>query len=307
MAAAVEMLNTDHKDMIHDAQYDFYGRYLATCSSDGAIKIFELCGGGQAFLAELVEHSGPVWSVAWGYPKFGCTLASCGYDGKVFVWQEKGKGSFERMYTYSGHKSSVNGISWAPSGHGAAMLACCSSDSSISVHTYQTHGAWEVALIPNAHHIGCNCVAWEPVTVNERQRLVTGGADNMLKVWVKGAGGWEHETNVVPTGLKEYPEWVRDVAFCPSPVAATSKLACCSGHNVYIWQRKDLSDNKSQWNLLTTLRIPDLAWRLSWSEHESLLAVTAANNNTYIYKNVSLADPADWQQISVHPLNQPFQ
>jgi hypothetical protein len=31
------MIPGDHKDLIHDVAYDWYGRRLATCSSDQAI------------------------------------------------------------------------------------------------------------------------------------------------------------------------------------------------------------------------------------------------------------------------------
>jgi WD40 repeat protein len=36
--------NSGHDDMIHDAVLDYYGRRLATCSSDKTIKIFEVEG-----------------------------------------------------------------------------------------------------------------------------------------------------------------------------------------------------------------------------------------------------------------------
>ena len=32
---------TDHKDLIHDVSYDFYGKRMATCSSDQSVKVCE--------------------------------------------------------------------------------------------------------------------------------------------------------------------------------------------------------------------------------------------------------------------------
>ncbi len=46
MATAVHTLDTGHADMLHDAQLDFYGRRLATCSSDRTIRVFDV--GAQA-------------------------------------------------------------------------------------------------------------------------------------------------------------------------------------------------------------------------------------------------------------------
>lgn len=64
----------------HDAQMDYYGKRLATCSSDRAIKIFSVQKDMQTHLADLLGHEGPVWQVAWAHPKFGTKLASCSYD-----------------------------------------------------------------------------------------------------------------------------------------------------------------------------------------------------------------------------------
>ena len=30
----------DHKDLIHDVSYDFYGKRMATCSSDQSVKVY---------------------------------------------------------------------------------------------------------------------------------------------------------------------------------------------------------------------------------------------------------------------------
>lgn len=32
-------INADHKDLIHDVAYDFYGERMATCSSDQYVKV----------------------------------------------------------------------------------------------------------------------------------------------------------------------------------------------------------------------------------------------------------------------------
>ena len=34
-------INADHKDLIHDVAYDFYGRRMATCSSDQTVKVWD--------------------------------------------------------------------------------------------------------------------------------------------------------------------------------------------------------------------------------------------------------------------------
>ena len=32
-------INAEHKDLIHDIAYDFYGQRMATCSSDHYVKV----------------------------------------------------------------------------------------------------------------------------------------------------------------------------------------------------------------------------------------------------------------------------
>ena len=36
---------------------------------------------------ELV-HNGSIWKLSWAHPEFGQVLASCGFDGQVFIWEE---------------------------------------------------------------------------------------------------------------------------------------------------------------------------------------------------------------------------
>lgn len=40
------------------------------------------------------RHEGPIHALSWAHPSFGSILASCSFDGKVFIWKENdgGKG-----------------------------------------------------------------------------------------------------------------------------------------------------------------------------------------------------------------------
>jgi uncharacterized protein with WD repeat len=39
MAFTAQSIAADHKDLVHDVSYDFYGRRFATCSSDQFVKV----------------------------------------------------------------------------------------------------------------------------------------------------------------------------------------------------------------------------------------------------------------------------
>lgn len=47
-----------HNELIHDAVLDYYGKRLATCSSDKTIKIFEVEGETHKLIDTLTGHEG---------------------------------------------------------------------------------------------------------------------------------------------------------------------------------------------------------------------------------------------------------
>lgn len=78
--------------MIHDAQYDYYGKRLATCSTDGKIHIFDTSSKTESnkvtIPSDKQDNPGPIWKVAWAHPRFGTVLASCSFDKTVSIHQE---------------------------------------------------------------------------------------------------------------------------------------------------------------------------------------------------------------------------
>lgn len=90
---------TKHEDLIHDLAYDFYGKRLATCSSDQRIKVWDLDDvNGWVCTHQWKAHSGPIWHVDWAAPEFGQVIASCSSDRTVCVWEES-EGSYFELVT----------------------------------------------------------------------------------------------------------------------------------------------------------------------------------------------------------------
>lgn len=84
-------------------------------------------------------------------------------------------------------------MQWAPHEVGA-VLAAASSDGKVSVLEYKDDGSWDVKIF-GAHSIGVNAVSWAPATQpgslvasvgqgqEKARRFVTGGSDNLVKIW----------------------------------------------------------------------------------------------------------------------------
>ncbi|XP_070397441.1 protein SEC13 homolog isoform X2 [Dermacentor albipictus] len=290
MASLVNTVDTAHQDMVHDAQTDYYGTRLATCSSDKSVKVFDVKNGTQKMLAVLTGHEGPVWQVAWAHPVFGSLLASCSYDRTVCLWADQGAHSnpdWHCVHRYRDHDSSVNSICWAPHEFGL-MLACASSDGAVSVLSSNGDGIWVAKKIANAHTIGCNAVSWAPapsscqagepgVWIGLRQ-FATGGCDNLVKVWQlqDGAEEWQEAHQ-----LEAHSDWVRDVAWSPA-AGQPSRIASCSQDcRVIIWT---CNFNSGSWQPLLLGTFDDVVWLISWSLTGSVLAVSGGDNNVTLWK-----------------------
>lgn len=58
-------LVTEHEEYIHDLAFDFYGKRVATCSSDLTIKIFDFLDEDQKWVntGSIKAHEGPIWKI----------------------------------------------------------------------------------------------------------------------------------------------------------------------------------------------------------------------------------------------------
>jgi len=330
MATTISSIETQHEDMIHDVQLDYYSRRLATCSSDRTIKIFEVSENSNVQVAEIKGHEGPVWQIAWGHPKFGSILASCSYDRKVCIWKENTQNNWSKLYEYNQHESSVNSIAWSPHEYGLSLV-CASSDCTISVLTHKGENVWDVFRIPQAHAIGVNAVSWAPPSYIQSntsntnadstsivtgssssspnrqfiKRFASGGCDNLVKIWryYENEGSTSGSSGVwkVEEVLECHSDWVRDVAWAPNihAISQVSTIASCSQDGtVIIWSRGDADGNvngNSNWNKKSLPKFPDVVWRVSWSITGNILAISGGDNHITLWKE---SPDSEWKCIS---------
>ncbi|KAA6410875.1 MAG: transport sec13 [Lasallia pustulata] len=277
--------NSGHDDMIHDAALDYYGRRLATCSSDKTIKIFEIDGETHKLTDTLKGHEGAVWCVSWAHPKYGNILASSSYDGKVLIWREQNS-QWQKVADFAHHTASVNIVSWSPHESGC-LLACASSDGSVSVLEFK-EGSWEHQIFP-AHGLGVNAVSWAPAiapgslvsttpSAGAARRFVTGGSDNLVKIW-----DWNPELKSYRPALDlaGHADWVRDVAWAPTILRKSYIASASQDKTVRIWTSDPA--RPSEWKS-TLLSFDAVLWRVSWSLSGNVLAVSGGDNKVTLWK-----------------------
>jgi len=288
--------NTQHVDMIHDAQLDFYGKRLATCSSDRTIKIFEVSDKQQKLVSELKGHEGPVWQIQWAHPQFGNLLASCSYDRTVIIWKEEQKNQWKAQGNpFNKHIFSVNSIAWAPREIGL-VLGCASSDGKVSIIQFKDNNPLNrLESKPfEAHKPGVNSICWGPAVsllgANQKpvSRFVTGGCDNIAKVWTEVNGKWE-----VSAELNGHKDWVRDVSWAPNIGLPSQTIATASqDKSVIIWREEE-----NRWRAVHTIKTNGVPWRVSWSITGTILAVSTDENKVSLFKETLEGKWEDVKQI----------
>ena len=147
-------LSTPHLDYIHDLQYDFYGRRLATCSGDSTLTIYSLSPSNtwlQNPGSTWQAHKGVVWSVSWAHPEYGQLIVSAGADHMVHVWEEQSSADSGGGKSKSGVKwvqkaqltearKAVNCVEFAPR-HGGLRLAAGSADGVVRMYGREERAA----------------------------------------------------------------------------------------------------------------------------------------------------------------------
>lgn len=295
-----------HTDLIHDVAVDFYGKTLASASSDRCIRLFEINGDQHQFLTKLTGHTGPVWKVAWAHPTFGRILASCSYDKSVIIWRPSSQQSpqkWQKWFVDDSFASSVNTVQFYPAannGNALELMAGC-ADGSIRIYALQNKSWSQVNRIDEAHIGGVNAISWATpsrlvMAAADAQnggapakRFVSGGCDNMVKVWRLEPEANEYR---VVAELKQHEDWVRDVAWSPIPCSASHAViaSCSEDKTVLIWK-----GHNGKFAASEKIELPAKVWSVSWSELGNILAVTFGENTVQLYKE---GNKGKWQNVT---------
>ena len=144
-----------------------------------------------------------------------------------------------------------------------------------------------------AHGLGVNSVSWAPATAPGsvvsaaaptpgslgQRRFVTGGCDNILKIWAYDAASQSYVQEREP--LTGHTDWVRDVAWSPTVLQKSYIASASQDKTVRIWTSD--SQQGGNWDC-KVLTFDAAVWRVSWSLSGNVLAVSTGDNRVSLWK-----------------------
>ena len=177
----IDVLETEHKDFIHDVSFDYLGRRIATCSSDQTVKIWQKHDTGKWIkVCSFVAHDATIFKVKWAHPDFGSILATCSYDKTVIVWEEKKKPplktpvntflseeeelatTFVQKAKLPDSKESIEDIKFGPK-HLNLMLASASADGYLRIYEALdliNLAQMKLSYTVQVNSLGINSISW---------------------------------------------------------------------------------------------------------------------------------------------------
>lgn len=325
---------TGHEELIHDIKYDFYGKHLATASSDQHIKVFDLDNTTSTWVLNdsWKAHDSLVVKLSWAHPEFSSSkiLASCSFDRTVKIWQEQldelhGSGRrWLKLTTLAIESfSPIYDVAFAPN-HMGLKLGCVGSDGIFRIYESLEPSdltKWELtteisllhSTLPAKSLQSSFSIEWCPAKFTNTEKFLIVALDQGFIYGTSKKNNDDTENQdflneEVPSktelkyiklcNLPEHNGLIRSVSWAPSMGRSYHLIATgCKDGFVRIFKATDTKSGDLKIELLAKLSDHNSeVWRVNWNLTGTILSSAGDDGKIRLWKCNYLSE---WKCMSV--------